>query len=509
MTDEDNAGDADSQHRERMKIRLHREARRMRRELRQQRRPQRPPTSYLFWGLMLILWAVLISLLTQHRIGPDDLWKAFISGLGGIFIIRAVSYYFSPEYRSRALGSFISGLILTLIGLGFLFSYTIWLPVTLGVAGVAVIIVSYFLQREIQKRQATQEDLRESELKYRHIIDSANSVIMEMDTAGNVTFINRFAMEFFGYQEQEILGHNVVGTVFPADDSSASDLDTMVKDIVTSPERYLNNEMENWRKNGQKVWMIWTYRPILDDQGSLRQILCTAIDRTEQKKVEELAAVQMKERTAIEERTRLARDLHDAVSQTLFSTSLIAEVLPRVWERNKEEGLKKLEDVRQLSRGALAEMRTLLFELRPAALADADLNDLLHQLGESVFGRARVAVTVETNGVCDVPPDVKVALYRIAQEALNNVAKHSGASHAQVSLDCRPHRATLQIIDDGKGFATSRQASGSFGLSDMKERAEQIGASLEIKSESGQGTEITVDWHDRAEEVDNETAKPD
>ena len=145
------------------------------------------------------------------------------------------------------------------------------------------------------------------------------------------------------------------------------------------------------------------------------------------KRLKSLAAQQLKEKTAEEERIRLARDLHDAVSQTLFSTSLIAEVLPRLWERNKEEGLKKLEEVRQLTRGALAEMRTLLFELRPAALADAELSDLLRQLAESVIGRARVPVTLEVEGTCAIPPDVKIAFYRIAQEALNNIAKHSGS----------------------------------------------------------------------------------
>ena len=239
----------------------------------------------------------------------------------------------------------------------------------------------------------------------------------------------------------------------------------------------------------------------MDEDNNLKEILCTAIDRTQQKKAEELAAQEIKEKTAVEERTRLARDLHDAVSQTLFSTSLIAEVLPKLWERNKEDGLKKLEEVRQLTRGALAEMRTLLFELRPAALADADLNDLLRQLAESVIGRARVPVTLKIDGTREVPSDVKIVLYRIAQEALNNIAKHSGASQAQVSLRCQPHRITLQITDNGHGFDISKVATGSFGLNNMKERAAQIGAALQIDSKIDQGTEITVDWHDDAGEV--------
>ncbi len=100
----------------------------------------------------------------------------------------------------------------------------------------------------------------------------------------------------------------------------------------------------------------------------------------------------------IEERQRLARELHDAVTQTLFSSSLIAEVLPRLWERDPEQGLQRLEELRQLTRGALAEMRTLLMELRPSALVEAELGDLLRQLGEAFTGRARLPVDLQVNG---------------------------------------------------------------------------------------------------------------
>jgi signal transduction histidine kinase len=200
------------------------------------------------------------------------------------------------------------------------------------------------------------------------------------------------------------------------------------------------------------------------------------------------------ELATLKERTRLARDLHDAVSQTLFSASLIAEVLPRLWERNPEEGRKRLEEIRQLTRGALAEMRTLLLELRPAALIDAELSDLLRQLAESITGRARIPISLEVQGHGKQPPEIKVALYRIAQEALNNVAKHSGASQARVSLFSDVNKAQLIISDNGKGFNMNNTSPGSLGLGIMRERAKGIDAKVTIDSHLGQGAIVTVDW---------------
>ena len=477
------------------------ELRRVRKELKRRRKENHPPLRFLFWGLVLILWAVLIFLYEKQYLALGDLWKGVVAGLGIIFLIQAIVYLFNPDSRQHIIGRLVPGLILTFVGLGFFFKLNSWWPAMLAVTGLAVIFISLFLQREMQKRRVTQETLRESEVKYHNIIDNASSIIMEIDTEGKITFMNKYALDFFGFPENEILGRNVIGTITASATSLKQEQDIMLADISLHPENYLHIEKESQRKNGEKAWITWTYKPILDEEGDLKEILCIGIDSTLQKKAGEQAEQQIKEKTALEERTRLARDLHVAVSQTLFSASLIAEVLPKVWEKSEDEGHKKLEEVRQLTRGALAEMRTLLFELRPAALADADLNDLLRQLSESITGRARVPVALEAEGQCEIPPDVKVAFYRIAQEALNNIAKHSGASRAQVSLHCRPEKVELSVIDNGHGFDTAQETPGSFGLGNMKERAAGIGALLTIRSKPGEGTEVSVTWSDHKGEV--------
>ncbi len=202
------------------------------------------------------------------------------------------------------------------------------------------------------------------------------------------------------------------------------------------------------------------------------------------------------ESAAAAERNRLARDLHDAVSQTLFSVSLIAEVLPRIYARDPEQGAQRLEELRQLTRGALAEMRTLLLELRPAALAEANLDDLLKQLGEAVTGRARIPVEVRTEDVGELPADVRIAFYRIAQEALNNVAKHSGAAGAGVSLSGYGPFGSVRLMvqDDGSGFDPEAAGGGQLGLGIMRERAESVGARIVISSAPGGGTRISAIW---------------
>jgi nitrate/nitrite-specific signal transduction histidine kinase len=218
------------------------------------------------------------------------------------------------------------------------------------------------------------------------------------------------------------------------------------------------------------------------------------------------------ELAVVEERSRLARDLHDAVTQTLFSASLIADVLPRLWERDPNVGRARLEEVRQLTRGALAEMRTLLLELRPTALVEAEMSELVRQLGEALRGRVRVPVTVEIDRTQEalserlLPPEVKVALYRIAQEALNNVAKHANASQVTIRLHSTPLslvggevggegvRVELTIHDDGYGFDPGSIPPDHLGLGIMRERAEAVGARVTIESEIGRGTTVVVAW---------------
>ncbi|MDX1993222.1 MAG: histidine kinase [bacterium] len=205
-------------------------------------------------------------------------------------------------------------------------------------------------------------------------------------------------------------------------------------------------------------------------------------------------AEQAQEGAASQERQRLARDLHDAVSQVLFSATAMAEAVPRQWERNRERGKELLNEVIMLNRSAMAEMRTLLLELRPEAVGKTDLKMLFKQLIDAAKGRREIKGELVVNGDgAPLPITVHVAFYRIAQESVNNIIKHSQASRFTIQLDQDAEQTQLTVYDNGRGFNMEHLSAG-LGMGNMRERAEAIGARFEMTSRPGDGTRIKVVW---------------
>jgi len=124
------------------------------------------------------------------------------------------------------------------------------------------------------------EALKTSEQRYRQIVQNANSIILLMDTKGNITFFNSFAQRFFGFYEKDILGKNVIGTIVSKEDLSGNDLTRMIKDITNNPECHSVNENENVRSNGERVRILWTNKAIIDNDGFIKEILCIGNDIT-------------------------------------------------------------------------------------------------------------------------------------------------------------------------------------------------------------------------------------
>ena len=226
----------------------------------------------------------------------------------------------------------------------------------------------------------------------------------------------------------------------------------------------------------------------LRDQTRRRKSAAVALARAETLREHEA------QRAAQEERTRIARDLHDSVTQSLFAATLKAEALA-IASGDEAPGITTAaEDVQRLSRGALAQMRTMLLELRGDPVEEVPLQQLLRNLVEAAESRAGVKVTLTLNEESGLPPNVHEAVYRVTQEALNNVVRHAKAQNAWVQLDRGASHAGLMIGDDGCGFDPGSVDPGHFGLKTMRERAGESGGQLAVRSSPGEGTVVEVEW---------------
>jgi PAS domain S-box-containing protein len=391
-------------------------------------------------------------------------------------------------------------------------------------------------KRTLAELSQSAERLRESEARFRAMFDNAavGMALMSMDR--KVLQINQATERITGYPLEELMVVDPSTLAYPDDRY----LDrALLEQLVRGEIDQYHTEKRYIRKDKELFWGRVTYTSVRNADREPEYLIGMIEDITEQKRTAERLAEQeaeylltlqqrveerthelaetnqrlhkeIEQRLKIEEelakkaaeeavaadRTRLARDLHDAVTQTLFSASLTAEVLPELWEMDVEEAKRSTEELRQLTRGALAEMRTLLLELRPAALTQTRLSDLIRQLCEAFIGRSRLPIRMNIEGDCHLPPEVQVAFYRIAQESLNNVFKYARATQVNVNLSIAPQSVHFETSDNGIGFDMSTIKPTSLGMRIMRERAEAIGADLQISSQMGSGTSVTITWRE-------------
>ncbi|TMG03150.1 MAG: GAF domain-containing sensor histidine kinase [Chloroflexi bacterium] len=228
-----------------------------------------------------------------------------------------------------------------------------------------------------------------------------------------------------------------------------------------------------------------------DDQAAVEMLAAHAAIAIENARLFERS----RELSVVEERTRLARELHDSVSQTLFSISLVAEAAATLVDRDAAKAKTQLEGLREMARAATQEMRSLIFELRPA---DLDAEGLVATLRKHIDVLRRVypmRIEFKENVAARPPPAVEREVYRIAQEALNNAIKHSQADRIDVELSSRDAMISLLVADDGKGFEpkAAELRATKLGITSMEERAESINGVLRIESsEAGTRVELEV-----------------
>ncbi len=191
------------------------------------------------------------------------------------------------------------------------------------------------------------------------------------------------------------------------------------------------------------------------------------------------------------ERQRIARDLHDSVAQALYGIALGTRSAREHLERDPDSAKRALEYAIDLADGGTAEMKTLLFALRPDALEEGGLSAALVKLGEMLYARYKLEAHVNAEAELELSLETKGALYRIAQEAAHNVVKHARAKRVWITLE----PGLLEVRDDGRGFDPTLPQAGTLGLKSMKERAEGMGATLEVTAVLGNGSKVCVTWN--------------
>jgi PAS domain S-box-containing protein len=388
---------------------------------------------------------------------------------------------------------------------------------------------------DIEEQKRAEQELRRSEAQFRAVFDSASVGVAVMGLDRHIRAANRSAQRITGYSEAELM--SVPASDFAYEDDRFID-QPLFQELLDGKRQQYVIEKRYVRKDRTLFWGRLNFSAVRNPEGTLQYVIGLIEDISEEKQAAKKMAAQEEEyRRTLEqrvderthelqkinerledemtqrrkaeqalaekaaqdavagERARLARDLHDAVTQTLFSASLIAEVLPELWAADPEEGKQSTEELRQLTRGALAEMRTLLLELRPAALTQSRFEDLLKQLSEAAIGRARLPVRLTVEGERKLPPEVQVVLYRIAQESLNNIVKYARATQVNIDLILSCTGLHMEIRDNGTGFDPHKIKPTSLGMRIMRERAQSIGAEFEVTSQPGQGTSVSVTWN--------------
>ena len=331
-------------------------------------------------------------------------------------------------------------------------------------------------------------ELVKSEARYRFLVDNSPDIVWSVDAAGRCTFISESLERHTGWRPAQLIGRQFVTLV---DRSSREAARRAWQAIRERPEREQRVRLELRRPDGGLASVEVTLAAVLED-GRFAGAHGAVRDLTERERMEADLRRQAGALAASEERARLARELHDSVTQALFSMGLTAHALQLLLDSDPGAARAKLAELQELQREALAEMRALIFELRPSRLEHDGLVQAVKTHAAAVQARSGLEISVLAEPLERQPLDVEEALYRIAQEALHNVVKHAGPCSARVELRRTRDALHLRVSDDGAGFDPAVVDGARLGLAGMRQRAERIGARLELGSRAGGGTLVAV-----------------
>jgi len=340
--------------------------------------------------------------------------------------------------------------------------------------------------QDITERVRMDAELRRSEERYELVARATTDAVYEWNVQTGMTRWNHGMRTLFGYPVDSEQPHNWWRRQVHPEDLAPTI--QVLDQALANGDQFWQCEYRYRRQDGTYAHVLDRGYVIYDPAGRPQRMVGAMIDITDRVHQAEAQA-----QALLEERQRLARELHDSVTQSLYSLTLLAEAGRRMaaaGDLNRvEQYVGRLGETAQQ---ALKEMRLLVYQLRPLALEAEGLAGALQHRLDAVEKRGGVQARLVVEGLVQLPARVEEALFRIAQEALNNALKHAAASAVTVTLCGGDGLVGLEISDNGQGFDSALASAGGLGLTSMRERVEQLGGAFELQTEPGGGTTVRV-----------------
>ena len=368
------------------------------------------------------------------------------------------------------------------------------------IVGNVLAISFHALRREREYRtklEVTYEELQTSEERYRELFENALDAIWLHDLEGNIIAANRSGEKLTGYSVEELSTMNVKSFLSEESLNLAGQIrqKLLAGDFVEQPyEQHLR------KKDGSEAF-IQLATSLVFNKGEATAFQHIARDVTEQKRMDENLRFYLQQVTKAqeEERKRISHELHDDTIQALVALSRQLDALTSGDKGLSEENRLRLEELWQQTDNILRGVRRLSQDLRPAALDRLGLLPALEWLASDVAGYSGIEAKVNVVGnQRRLPEEVELVLFRITQEAMRNVWRHSGATSAEITVEFDDSKARITVSDNGKGFKLPEKIGdlakdGKLGLAGMQERAQLVGGTLTVQSQLDNGTSITVE----------------
>jgi PAS domain S-box-containing protein len=434
-----------------------------------------------------------------------------------------------------------------------LFNLPTWVKVVGFVAGFVLlmsllgsIVLRYQVNAHTRELRKVNRVLSASELKYRELVMLANSIILRWSRDGRITFLNEFGQRFFGYTETEILGRHVIGTIVPENESTGRNLGLLMEEICTNPQKFERSINENMRRNGERVWIDWTNKVVLDDQGQIKEILSIGSDITDRKQAEEQIHqlndelrrhAEVLEQSVAERTAELVIAKEQAESADRIKSAFLATMshelrtplnviigftgimLQELAGSLNEEQQKQMRMVQNSSRHLLALINDVL-DISKIEAGQLELSSTSFELRQSIekmvklvsplAEKKRIDLKLNISGDIETVTTDQRRLEQIILNLLNNAVKFTEKGHISISCRIENDHYLLSVSDTGIGMQpeeipnlfqpfhqidtglTRKHEGTGLGLSICKKLTDMMGGTIGVESQWGQGSTFIV-----------------